>query len=467
MNINNIHIAYFIGIGGIGMSALARWFKHHSIKVMGYDRTPTPLTGKLIEEGIEIHFEDDVALLPAALRGFNPNALVVYTPAIPQEHKELNFLKNSGYDLKKRSEVLGIITENKFTVAVAGTHGKTTTSSMIAHLLKVAGLGSSAFLGGIAVNYASNLLLNDNKDDENIVVVEADEYDRSFLTLHPDIAVITSADADHLDIYDNKANMYDSFKAFIRKIAEDGQLFINESVAEYLLDRHASNLKVSTYACNGTRTFANRIRIVEGDFIFDFNWPGGQIKDLKLKFPGYHNLENAIAAISVALSLEVSEEHIRHGIESYAGVSRRFEYIIKNDKLVFIDDYAHHPVEIAAFIRSVRAIFPEKKLTVIFQPHLYSRTRDFAQGFAESLSLADEVFLMDIYPAREQPIEGVTADIIFDKIKSKSKIKCTAANVLDKIKAVEPEVLATIGAGDIDQLVGPLKQVLNPDENVE
>ena len=303
--------------------------------VKGYDKTSTPLTDRLIEEGIQIHFEDDIALLPSELHSFNKNALVVYTPAIPQDHQQLNFLKNSGYDLKKRSEVLGIITENKFTVAVAGTHGKTTTSSMIAHLLKVAGLNSSAFLGGITVNYKSNLLLNDKEEEENIVVVEADEYDRSFLTLHPDIAVITSADADHLDVYDNKANMYDSFKAFIRKIAEDGQLFINESVAGNLLDRQTSNLKVNTYARNGTYTFANKIRIVDGDFVFDFNWPGGQIQDLRLKFPGYHNLENAMAAISVALSLGVNEEHIRSGIESYAGVSRRFEYIIKNDKLVF------------------------------------------------------------------------------------------------------------------------------------
>ena len=460
MNLKDIHIAYFIGIGGIGMSALARWFNHHGVVVKGYDRNPTTLTGKLIEEGIEIHFEDNIALLPSELTGFNPSALVVYTPAIPTGHKELNFLKNSGYDVKKRSEVLGIITKNKFTVAVAGTHGKTTTSSMIAHLLKVGGLSSSAFLGGIAVNYKSNLLLSDEKVDDDIVVVEADEYDRSFLTLHPDIAVITSADADHLDIYDNKANMFDSFKAFINKIAKDGQLFINESVAPNLLDEQAAHLKVSTYARNGTSTFADSISIVDGEFIFDFNWPGGQIRDLKLKFPGYHNLENAIVAISVALSLGVSEENIRNGIESYAGVSRRFEYIIKNDKLVFIDDYAHHPVEITAFIRSVKAIFPGKKLTVIFQPHLYSRTRDFAEGFAESLSLADEVFLMDIYPAREKPVEGVTAELIFDKIKSKSKQRCTVGNVQDKLKAVNLEVLATIGAGDIDQLIEPLKRGL-------
>lgn len=449
------------------MSALARWFNHHHVKVKGYDKTPTPLTGQLIREGIEIHFDDDIALLPQELQTFNKNALVVYTPAIPKDHQEFNFLKNLGYDLKKRSEVLGIITEDKFTVAVAGTHGKTTTSSMIAHLLKVAGLNISAFLGGITVNYKSNLLLNDKDEEENIVVVEADEYDRSFLTLHPDIAVITSADADHLDIYDNKANMYDSFKAFIRKIAEDGQLFINESVAGDLLEEQSSKLKVSAYACNGEYTFANKIRIIEGDFIFDYIWPGGEIRDLKLKFPGYHNLENAIAAISVALALEIGEEKIRKGIESYAGVSRRFEYIIKNDKLVFIDDYAHHPVEITAFIQSIRAIFPGKKLTVIFQPHLYSRTRDFAQGFADSLSMADEVFLMDIYPAREKPIEGVTADTIFEKIRSESKVRCTAENVMDKIKTSDLEVLATIGAGNIDQLVDPLKQVLKPDFNVE
>ncbi|MDN5211564.1 UDP-N-acetylmuramate--L-alanine ligase [Fulvivirgaceae bacterium BMA12] len=467
MNLKNIHIAYFIGIGGIGMSALARWFNHNNVVVKGYDKTSTKLTAQLITEGMEIHFEDDISLLPEELNTFNHNALVVYTPAIPEDHRELNFLKNLGYEPKKRSEVLGIITENKFTVAVAGTHGKTTTSSMIAHLLKVAALNCSAFLGGITVNYKSNLLLNENTDEENIVVVEADEYDRSFLTLHPDIAVITSADADHLDIYDNKANMFDSFKAFIGKIANDGRLFINESIADNLLEDVRTNVSIDRYAYNGNHTFANNIRILDGDFVFDFSCPDGQIKDLRLQFPGYHNLENAIAAISVARYLGVDEAHIRNGIETYAGVNRRFEYIVKNDKFVFIDDYAHHPTEITAFIQSVKAIFPGKKLTVIFQPHLYSRTRDFAEDFAESLSLADEVFLMDIYPAREEPIEGVTADLIFDGLAVKSKARCNKKDVLDKIKAVDLEVLATIGAGDIDQLIDPLKQLLKVDYDVE
>lgn len=448
------------------MSALARWFNHNKVEVAGYDKTRTSLTDQLVNEGISIHFEDVVTLIPKDILDLNENAIIVYTPAIPEDHQQLNYLKQAGYRLYKRSEVLGIITRDQFTVAVAGTHGKTTTSSMIAHVLKNAGLNCSAFLGGITVNYKSNLLLNEADSGDNIVVVEADEYDRSFLTLHPNIAVITSADADHLDIYDNKDNLFDSFKAFINKISDDGRLFIHESIARDLVVKDAKGLVVHGYALHGKHVFANQIRIVEGNFVFDFNGLGHVIKNLVLKVPGFHNLENAIAAVSVSLSVGLNEAQIRKGIESYAGVSRRFEYVLRTNSVVFIDDYAHHPVEITAFIESVKAIYPDKKLTVVFQPHLYSRTRDFAVGFAESLSLADEVYLMNIYPARERPLPGISADIIFDKITAKSKVRCTASDLLERIKTADIEVLATLGAGNIDQLIGPIKKVLTDNYRV-
>ena len=460
MKLENIHIAYFIGAGGIGMSALARWFNKNKVTVMGYDKTPTSLTNRLIDEGIDIHFEDSVNAIPVALFANKENAIVIYTPAVPDNHKELNYLIDNGFEVVKRSEMLGVITKDMFTVAVAGTHGKTTTSSMIAHILKDSGANCAAFLGGITVNYKSNLLMSDDGSEDSIVVVEADEYDRSFLTLFPDIAVITSADPDHLDIYDSKEKMHDSFREFIGKLADNGTLFIQESIVKELLPVKTNRFKAFDYSMNKGVYFAENIRIVDAAYIFDFVGKSQTIKDLELKVPGFHNLENAIAAIAVALKLGISVGKIRKALVSYAGVSRRFEYILKRKEVVYIDDYAHHPVEIESFLKSVRTLYPSKKITAVFQPHLYSRTRDFADLFAKSLSLADEVFIMDIYPAREQPIAGVTSEIIYKNVEVDFKEKCTKENIAEKIMDADVEVLVTIGAGDIDIVVEPLKKVL-------
>lgn len=460
MKLENIHIAYFIGVGGIGMSALARWFNKNKVTVAGYDKTPTTLTNRLIDEGIDIHFKDSVDAIPVEFFANKENAIVIYTPAVPDNHKELNYLIDNGFEVVKRSEMLGVITKDMFTVAVAGTHGKTTTSSMIAHILKDSGANCAAFLGGITVNYKSNLLMSDDGSADSIVVVEADEYDRSFLTLFPDIAVITSADPDHLDIYDSKDKMHDSFRAFIDKLSDNGILFIQESIVKDLLPTKPNRFKAFDYSMNKGVYFAENIRIVDAAYIFDFVGGTEKINDLELKVPGFHNLENAIAAIAVALKLGITVEKIRKALTSYAGVNRRFEYILKRKEVVYIDDYAHHPVEIESFLKSVRALYPGKKITAVFQPHLYSRTRDFADWFAKSLSLADAVFMLDIYPAREQPIAGVTSEIIYKNVEVDFKERCTKENIAEKIKDADVEVLVTIGAGDIDVVVEPLKNVL-------
>ena len=459
MNLAHYHNVYFIGIGGIGMSALARWFNHNGFNVSGYDRTPTKLTSELAAEGISIHFEDAVENIPDVIKNNFDNSLVVVTPAIPKDHKELNFLKERGYRLYKRSEVLGMISANFHLVAVAGTHGKTTTSSMIAHLLKYAGRDITAFLGGIATNYESNYIANELKDGQSIAVVEADEFDKSFLTLHPDIAVITSADADHLDIYGDKSELEKTFKEFIQQVKSAGKLFINEKIEKELVEADFDKL-CYTYGLNQGQFFASNITMNHGFFEFDYCDEQRHIKKLKLGVPGFHNTENATVAIAVALDLGLSEDEVRAGIESYRGVIRRFEYVIKSENIVFVDDYAHHPTEIESFLKSLKALYPDKKVTAIFQPHLFSRTRDFVDGFAESLDLADEVVLLDIYPAREQPIDGVTSKIIYDKI-TKRKVLLNKENLMDELSTSEYEVIATIGAGDIDKLVQPIKEHLN------
>ncbi len=467
MKVENLHIVYFIGIGGIGMSALARWFNMTGNQVCGYDRTPTPLTKQLEQEGIAISYEDKIETLPSEILKFNQNALIVYTPAIPPSHQQYNFLLKLGYEAMKRSAVLGLITQDKFTIAIAGTHGKTTTSSMIAHLLVHAGKKCHAFLGGITVNYETNLIVTEDQNGAELMVVEADEYDRSFLTLNPNIAVITSADADHLDIYGDANAMQDSFKAFIDKIERKGQLFINESIAPLLLEEKNQHLQVRKYAWDGNFTFAKNIEIDQGEFVFDYQGGDKVIEGFRLKVPGYHNLENAIAAISIADSLGIDQDKIKEGIISYTGVKRRFEYIIKSNDLIVIDDYAHHPVELKALLQSARALFPNKKVSILFQPHLFSRTRDFAEGFADSLSMADEVLLLDIYPARELPIQGVTSDIIFNKLKSNEKKKCTLENAVNLISKLSLEVLIIAGAGNIDQLIEPIKSNLIENDHVE
>lgn len=456
MQLSQYDTVYFLGIGGIGMSALARWFNKQGMFVAGYDRTPTPLTNELEKEGIKIHFDDDVALIPA--RVDNEKTLFVYTPAIPKDHKEYNYLKGKGYAILKRSEVLGLITKSHKTIAVAGTHGKTTTSSLITHILKVAGVNMVAFLGGVTTNYASNLISEGEANENTIVVAEADEFDRSFLKLFPDIAVITSVDPDHLDIYGNHQEVIKSFTDFTRQINKGGLLVKHESIRA--IDNELDGVEVNTYGMSRGQFFASRIT-TEGGF-FEFNLVGyaSEIEKIKLGVPGFHNMENAIAATIVAKHLGVNDASIKKALGSYTGVKRRFEFIIKRDDLVYIDDYAHHPTEITAFLSSLRAMYPGKKITAVFQPHLYSRTRDFAEGFSKSLSIADEVLLMDIYPARELPIPGVSSDMLFDAITSTVKVRCTKNDVVQRVEDMDVEVIATIGAGDIDTCVGPLKELL-------
>jgi UDP-N-acetylmuramate--alanine ligase len=456
VKLGNYDNVYFLGIGGIGMSALARWFRLGGMRVAGYDRTATPLTHELMEEGMEIHFEDNIEALPGYLS--KEKTLVVLTPAIPKGHKQFNYLKDNGFTIMKRSEVLGLITKGHPTIAVAGTHGKTTTSSLVAHILKTAGVNMVGFLGGITTNYESNLVMHGDVSPSTWVVVEADEFDRSFLRLFPKMAVVTSADADHLDIYGDHASMIVSFKEFMGQVDKDGLLVIHESVANLA---EGTSISKQTYGMSRGQFFAGSIKASGGFFEFDLKGPGLTIENIQLGVPGFHNMENAIAATAIALKLGISEKHIREALASFRGVKRRFEFIIKRDNLVYIDDYAHHPAEIEAFLKSLKAMYKGKKLTVVFQPHLFTRTRDFAEGFASSLSLADEVLLMDIYPAREEPIPGVTSDIIFRNITSPVKISCTKKDVLSKLEALDVEVIATVGAGDIDTFVRPVKEMLS------
>ena len=457
MKLEQYDSVYFLGIGGIGMSAIARWFKHKGLRVAGYDRTPTPLTHELIEEGMEIHFEDKLELMPGYIS--KEKTLIVYTPAIPKNHVEHNYLKHQGFAILKRSEVLGLLTKNYQTIAVAGTHGKTTTSSLIAHILKSAGKNMVAFLGGITTNYDSNLVMQGEVNKDTLVVVEADEFDRSFLRLFPQLAVVTSADADHLDIYGDHASMLTSFKDFIKQINTNGNLIIHESVASL-----ADGISISkeTYGMSQGQFFTSNIIQPKQDGFFEFDLQGyaKKMEKIQLGVSGFHNMENAIAATIVAIKLGIDEKVIRQALLSFKGVKRRFEFIIKQKNLVYIDDYAHHPAEIEAFLKSLKSMYSGKKITVIFQPHLFTRTRDFAEGFSKSLSLADEVVLMDIYPAREEAIPGVTSDMLFKDITSSVKIRCGKKDVLQRLEDLEIEVLATIGAGDIDTLVKPIKELL-------
>ncbi len=456
MELNKYDSIYFLGIGGIGMSAIARWFKHKGLRVSGYDKTATALTYELLEEGIEIHFEDTIESIPGYL---NPErTLVVFTPAIPKDHKQHAYLKQQGFTILKRSEVLGLLTKNYKTIAVAGTHGKTTTSSLIAHILKSADINMVAFLGGITTNYDSNLVMHGEVNAQTIVVVEADEFDRSFLRLFPSMAVVTSADADHLDIYGDHNAMLVSFRDFIKQIDKDGELVIHNSIRE--LAESNSTVNVDTYGRNQGQYSANNINTKEGFFEFDLHGFEKVISKINLGVPGFHNMENAIAATLIALKLGISESKIKEALASFKGVKRRFEFVIQKPNLVYIDDYAHHPTEIEAFLMSLKSMYVGKKITVIFQPHLFTRTRDFAKGFSESLSIADEVYLMDIYPAREVAIPGVTSDMLFEDITSKTKIRCDKANLMKKLESASIEVLATVGAGDIDTFVKPIKEYL-------
>ena len=449
---------YFLGIGGIGMSALARWFMKQGLNVSGYDRTATTLTSALEKEGMMIHFDDSVQSIPAEVRKNKDKTLVVFTPAIPKDHKEHQFLKENGYTIMKRSEVLGLISKDYVTVAVAGTHGKTTTSSMVAHLLKTANKNMVAFLGGITTNYESNLVMNGDVSKDTIAVAEADEFDRSFLRLFPRIAIVTSADADHLDIYGDHESLITSFRDFIKQIQEGGHLIIHESIEEKLA-AEIKHVKKDIYSMSRGQFFAGSIIAKSGFFEFDL-MGFGKVEHIRLGVPGFHNIENAVAASIAAWHCGVDLATIKKGLESFAGVKRRFEFVIKHNQLVFVDDYAHHPAEIEAFLKSMKSMYPRKKLTVVFQPHLYTRTRDFAEGFSKSLSLADEVLLMDIYPARELPIPGVDSDMLFKNITSPVKIRCNKSDLMDKLGKLDIEIIATVGAGDIDTFVEPIKEML-------
>jgi len=453
-----IQNVYLLGIGGIGMSALARYFKATGKKVMGYDKTRTALTDELMAEKIDVYFDENTDRL-LSLELEPDSTLVIYTPAVPKTHAEYLFFIANHFSLKKRSEVLGMITENGFTIAVAGTHGKTTTSALITHILCSAGVDCSAFLGGITQNYHTNLILGKKLGEkDSIIVVEADEYDRSFLALHPDIAVVTSIDADHLDIYGDKEHMQESYHLFAKQVKKGGFLIAKNGTEKI---QEGIEAKIITYSLlDDSDINAADISISKGNYHYAVITEETILDGLTLGLPGSHNVENSVAAIAVARLVGVTDAKIKIALASFKGVKRRFEYQIKSDQLVFIDDYAHHPEELRACITSVRELYPDRKLTGVFQPHLFTRTRDFADGFAESLSLLDEVILLDIYPAREQPIEGVTSGMLLDKITIESKMLCTKQELVSELKKRELEVLLTVGAGDIDMLVEPIKKAL-------
>ncbi|WP_276088826.1 UDP-N-acetylmuramate--L-alanine ligase [Pedobacter sp. JY14-1] len=450
MELQHINSVYFVGIGGIGMSALARYFLGRGCMVAGYDKTRTPLTIALEGEGAVVTYTDAGKEIPVEFLLNEQETLVVYTPAIPRDSNILRTFEEKGWRLYKRSEVLGIISKGQYCIAVAGTHGKTTTSCMVAHILTDSGFGCTAFLGGIATNYESNFLIGNN----NVVVVEADEYDRSFLTLSPDLEVITSMDADHLDIYGNVDSLHESFSLFAKQLKPGGSLFVKNG-----LDIPGINYSASEQSPTG----AKHIRVEDASFLFDYFNPQTEIKDIRLMLPGKHNVENAVAAISVALKLGISEALIKAAVSNFRGVKRRFEYIVKTHGQVYIDDYAHHPTELAACFDAARLLYPDKRLTVIFQPHLFSRTRDFADGFAEVLSRPDELLLLEIYPARELPISGIDSKFLLEKVQLKEKRLCGMNEVLEIVKDRRPELLLTVGAGDIDRLIEPIKHVLTND----
>jgi len=448
MELRNIQRVYLAGIGGIGMSGLARYFAHLGCIVCGYDKTATDLTTAMQNEGMQIIYDDRADFIPISFQKPCDSTLIIYTPAMPKDSAIMAYFKQQGFELFKRSQVLGLISKGMYTIAVAGTHGKTTTSCMIAHILKDSGTDCSAFLGGIAANYQSNVLYGKNY----LMVVEADEYDRSFLTLHPDIAIITSMDADHLDIYGDHSHLTESFQLFASQIKEGGTLIYHKGLP---VQREGI-----TYATGEADAMASNVRIAGGDFYFDFANASYQIKDIKMGIAGMHNIDNATAAIQAALLLHVDTEAIKSALGSFKGVHRRFEYIVKTTEHIYIDDYAHHPEELRAAISSVKKLYPNKKLTTVFQPHLYSRTRDFADGFAEVLDMSDELLLLDIYPAREFPIEGVNSEMILNRMNLWNKRKCGKQECLDIVRFEKPELLLTVGAGDIDQLVQPLKNIL-------
>ena len=446
MNLNQIHNVYFIGIGGIGMSALARYFQNIGKNVSGYDKTPSALTNELIAGGMNIHFEDNISLIP--VNYFVENTLVILTPAVPITHSELNYFLEREFIVKKRAEVLGLITKDTFCFAVAGTHGKTTTSSILGHILYESGADVTAFLGGIVENYNSNLI----GSGKSISVVEADEFDRSFLHLHPNIACVTSMDADHLDIYGDASSIESSFREFADKVSDKSKLFVPKGLP----------LEGLTVAINDEATFtATNIRIENSAYVFDVKTPSETIKNIHFNLPGRHNLMNALMALAMAKTYGSPTDGIARALSTFNGIKRRFSYQIKTEKLVFIDDYAHHPTEINAVHQAVSELYPQQKVLAVFQPHLFSRTKDFADDFAKSLSQFDEIILLDIYPARELPMEGITSQWLLSKIDNPTKKLVTKNNLIEAILASDATVIVTIGAGDIGELVKPIKERLN------
>lgn len=445
MNLDNIHNIYFIGIGGIGMSALARYFKNAGKNVAGYDKTPSALITEMIESGIQISFEDNINIIP---ENFSPqNTLVVITPAVPKHHLQWNYFSHNGFTILKRAEVLGLITKDTFCFGVAGTHGKTTTSAILGHILMDSGVNVTAFVGGIVENYGSNLIGSGTE----VTVVEADEFDRSFLHLHPNIACVTSTDADHLDIYGDSQSIEASFAEFAEKITDKSNLFVANGLS----------LEGSTVGIEGNAQYnVVNIRIENSRYTFDLNTPLGNLENLIFSLPGRHNIMNAAMAAAMAKKYGVSDDNIAQALMSFKGIRRRFSYQIQRDDFVFIDDYAHHPTEINAVKNAVYELYPTAKVLAVFQPHLYSRTRDFADDFAKSLSGFDDVILLDIYPARELPMQGVTSSWLLSKITSPNKRIVQKENLLEQIKKSNCNVLLTIGAGDIGELVEPLKNAL-------
>ena len=445
MNLNQIHNVYFIGIGGIGMSALARYFQYIGKKVVGYDKTPTQLTDELQAIGLEIHFEDNIRLIPTDF--YVENTLVIVTPAVPVSHSEWNYFIERGFTIKKRAEVLGIITKDTYCFAVAGTHGKTTTSSILGHVLYESGVDVTAFLGGIVENYNSNLI----GSGKTVTVVEADEFDRSFLHLHPNVSCVTSMDADHLDIYGDAASIEESFREFAAKTPSEN-LYVIKGLP----------LEGNTIGVNNDADFsAQNIRIENGFYVFDVKTPIEVVQNVKFGLPGHHNLTNALLAFAMAKSYGVSNEKIIAALASFKGVRRRFSFQIREEKLVYIDDYAHHPTEINAVHQAVRELYPGKKIIAAFQPHLFSRTKDFVDGFAESLSQFDEILLLEIYPARELPMEGVNSTWLLNKINNPYKKLVSKDELFTAFENSDADVFVTIGAGDIGELVKDLKKALH------
>jgi len=461
IDIDKIERVYLLGIGGIGMSALARYFRYIGKQVDGYDKTASPLTLELENEGIPVHYNNDLKKVPTPSE--NKMAVVIYTPAVPNDFPEFCYFRDNGFMIYKRSAVLGLLTAGKRCIAIAGTHGKTSVTTMTAHLLKQSAIDCSAFMGGISKNYGTNLLIPENKSQ--YIVVEADEFDRSFLQLHPELAVITWMDADHLDIYGDHENMIRAFAAFVSQIETGGTLLYR--LGSDVHHQWNKNIRYFTYSVTGEADYqATQIRIIEGAYHFDLKTPFGDITDLSLSYPGLMNVENAVAACGMALLSGVTGNEIRSALSGYTGVVRRFDVRYSGKKTIYIDDYAHHPRELEATIRSVRDLYPGKRITGIFQPHLFSRTKDFAADFAAALDLLDDALVMEIYPARELPIEGVDSDIILNRMTLKSRIRCQKSDFPAILDRFNPEILLTLGAGDIDRMVDPIVTYLKQKEDV-